>query len=255
MRCIIASWKKSLLFSALLHVGIVAISAVLFDTKPSAVLNSSTPPKPIQAISSYLVQLPEKPEVVVSTPTATPTETPIATSPSTLTQTTEKNKETPTEIVDAEESIDENPPNETKENKIVSTLKSDPQDPNSSIEKPENDCQKGNPSLQSILEATRNYIQTQTPQSSLESIQAAAKNTSKTNRPDMDSQRFAPKGSGIKVIGVATHGALQVKFNSICFSIETDQWRDLLWVPTPCPRSADDTQRILNQSLKKYGLK
>ncbi|MDC2889984.1 hypothetical protein [Psychrosphaera algicola] len=49
----------------------------------------------------------------------------------------------------------------------------------------------------------------------------------------MDSLRFAAKGSGIKVIGVATHGALQVKFNSICFSIETDQWRDLVWVPTP----------------------
>lgn len=235
--------------------GIVAISAILFDTKSSSILNSSTPPKPKLAISSYLVQLPEKPKDPVSSPNVTSTATAIATSPLTPTQASEENSELPTEITGAEESTAEKTLTETKENTLVSKVTPNPIDPNSSIKMPSSENQLSNPSLHSILESTKNYIQTQTPQPTIDSIQSTGANTSKIRRPNMDSLRFAAKGSGIKVIGVATHGALQVKFNSICFSIETDQWRDLVWVPTPCPRSADKTQQILNHSLKKFGLK
>ncbi|MDC2889985.1 hypothetical protein [Psychrosphaera algicola] len=87
--------------------GIVAISAFLFDTKSSSILNSSTPPKPKLAISSYLVQLPEKPKDPVSSPNVTSTATAIATSPLTPTQASEENSELPTEITGAEESTAE----------------------------------------------------------------------------------------------------------------------------------------------------
>lgn len=119
---------------------------------------------------------------------------------------------------------------------------------------------KNSQKLADIMAATKRYL-TQTNngrvQNKRESWSPTLKKSDRLVQRQLntlDTTSFAPKGSGVQVLGVSADGSTQVKLHSVCFNVEEDQWRDKIWVPTICPNSADGNRQLLRDSLKKYGL-
>lgn len=113
--------------------------------------------------------------------------------------------------------------------------------------------------LSTILTATSHYLQRQDLTKAEAIVSPYTMQTKEPLRPIKNKDpsttySYTHPKSGIELVAIDADGTKIVKMGSGCLAIVQDQWRDSVWLHTPCPNSTDETRALLNASFKKYGL-
>lgn len=247
-------WYKYVVVSLGLHAILVAV-LLLFSGKPAKV----APPAKTEPIKSYLVV---SPEALVSMVKATIEEKETAGAE----ETAEVEETLISESIEdkaLQEPDTESESNTDDEIKSLDSPEFVAEEVASPTEGEAAEEQTSSPTVtsQSISKAVKNYLNagntttTSWQQKQQEQFTQRFRNRRSTETTDLTGEKpFAHKGTGIDHIATSADGSQLIKHQGVCYSVGPDQWGDSLWTPTPCPNSANKNSKLLQQSLRKYGL-